>query len=89
MTNKLSNSNKPAKRRAWTPKRRAEQAARLKARKPWKKSTGPVTEAGRETVARNAQTHGFRSRDMARLRAALKLQREYMKMEVFNALKRD
>lgn len=37
----------------WTPERRARQAALIRASKPWEKSTGPKTEAGKAIVARN------------------------------------
>ena len=38
----------------WTPERRARQAKLIKTWRPWERSTGPTTEAGKEAVARNA-----------------------------------
>ncbi len=39
---------------AWTPERRARQAETIRRTKPWEKSTGPKTEAGKAISARNA-----------------------------------
>jgi hypothetical protein len=39
---------------AWTPERRARQAEMIRRTKPWEKSTGPKTEAGKAISARNA-----------------------------------
>ena len=39
---------------AWTPERRAKQAETIRRTKPWSKSTGPRTEAGKAISARNA-----------------------------------
>ena len=38
----------------WTQERRARQAERIRQWRPWEKSTGPRTEAGKETVSQNA-----------------------------------
>jgi hypothetical protein len=38
---------------AWTPERRAAQAARLRERKPWQKSTGPATAEGKARAKLN------------------------------------
>ncbi len=39
---------------AWTPERRARQAELIRKTKPWEKSTGPRTEAGKAISSRNA-----------------------------------
>jgi hypothetical protein len=39
---------------AWTPERRAKQAAVIRRTRPWEKSTGPRTEAGKAASSRNA-----------------------------------
>jgi len=39
---------------AWTPERRAKQAETIRRTKPWEHSTGPRTEAGKQTSSRNA-----------------------------------
>lgn len=75
----MSNSKNKIKRRAWPPKRRAEQAKRIQAQKPWLKTTGPKTPEGKKTVSRNAYRHGFRSQDMRELLLVLRLQRAYVK----------
>src|SRR4029450_5158301 len=63
--------------KGWTPERRARQAALIRTWRPWRRSTGPKTEAGRARSAQNAQKHGFRSRDYlisaARVRHAIRL----------------
>ncbi|PNG46568.1 hypothetical protein WDL1CHR_04884 [Variovorax sp. WDL1] len=45
----------------WTPERRARQAAAIRAWRPWEKSTGPRTEAGKAKVSRNADRGGQRA----------------------------
>jgi len=46
--------------KGWTAERRAAQAARMRARKPWERSTGPRTEAGKARSSRNATGKGCR-----------------------------
>lgn len=60
---------------AWTLQRRARQADRIREWRPWERSSGPKTEAGKAVVARNAWKGGQRQvlRDLAR---ALGEQRE-------------
>ena len=54
--------------KGWTPERRARQAELIRKWRPWEKSTGPRTEAGKAVVARNAYKGGTREllRDLAR-----------------------
>src|SRR5689334_12918301 len=47
--------------KGWSPERRARQAARIRATKPWLRSTGPKTEEGKARCAANALRHGGRS----------------------------
>ncbi len=61
----------------WTPERRARQAELIRAWKPWERSTGPRSEAGKQVSAQR----GFRGavREQARIvAAALKEQREVL-----------
>ena len=44
----------------WTPERKAQQAALIRGWRPWEQSTGPKSEAGKATVARNAYKGGIR-----------------------------
>lgn len=59
MSNRLS---RPKRSRAWTPERRARQAALARALKPWRHATGPKTDAGKARAAQNALKHGQTSR---------------------------
>ena|SRR5688572_17937757 len=61
----------------WTPERRAKQAELIRASKPWLKSTGPRSEAGKARCATNALKHGFRSRPfLERIREERQLVRD-------------
>lgn len=52
--------NRP--KEGWSPERRARQAELIRALEPWKKSTGPRTEAGKARCAQNTLKRGYRSR---------------------------
>jgi hypothetical protein len=41
-------------RNGWTEERRARQAEAIRRWKPWEKSTGPASDAGKSRVSRNA-----------------------------------
>ena len=74
----LPNSARPKHRpKGWSPERRARQAALIRRWQPWRRSTGPQTEAGRARAARNALKHGNRSRanilQLQRVRHAIRL----------------
>src|SRR5215510_10873251 len=47
--------------KGWSNERRARQAARIREWAPWRRSTGPRTEAGKLRCAQNAFRHGDRS----------------------------
>ena len=47
--------------RIWTPEQRAAAAERARKSKPWLRSTGPKTAAGKARCARNALKHGYYS----------------------------
>ncbi len=61
----------------WTSERRARQAELIRQWRPWEKATGPRTQEGKATVARNAYRGGSWRllRDLAR---ALKEQRKLL-----------
>jgi hypothetical protein len=48
--------------KGWTEERRQKARERILANKPWERSTGPRTQAGKETSSLNALKHGGRSR---------------------------
>ena len=52
----------------WTPERRARQSALIRGWQPWRRSTGPKTDAGKTRCAMNALKHGYRSREHIELR---------------------
>jgi hypothetical protein len=54
-----------AKRRpkGWTAERRTRQAALIRGWRPWRRSTGPKTEAGKARCSMNALKHGCTGRD--------------------------
>ena len=53
----------------WTPERRARQAALIRNWRPWEKSTGPRTDEGKATAARNGDKGGAWKIDRDNLRA--------------------
>lgn len=62
----------------WTPERRARQAALIRTWRPWERSTGPKTEAGKAMVAKNAYKHGGRSGEwVAERRRLIELMRDF------------
>ncbi len=69
-------SPKPAK--GWPPARRKAQAERIRAAKPWLRSTGPRTAAGKARSRLNALRHCHRSAAMRRLRRVMKMQRAFI-----------
>ena len=69
--------------RSWTDAQRAEQAAKLHARKIWLKSTGPRTPEGKAASSANARKpdYEYRMADRAELRAMnayLRTQKSYI-----------
>lgn len=48
----------------WTPERRARQAELIHAWKPWERSTGAKTPAGKVRAAANSFKHGMRTAEM-------------------------
>jgi hypothetical protein len=56
---------------SWTPERRARQAAQIRLSRPWERSTGPRSEAGKARSSRNAYKGGTR-RELRELRRSLR-----------------
>ena len=44
----------------WTPERKARQAELIRQWRPWEKSTGPRTSAGKQVSSRNRERGGLR-----------------------------
>jgi len=63
--------------KGWTAERRAAQAARMQARKPWERSTGPRTDAGKARSRGNARGKGYLQRLGAELAEVEALMREW------------
>ena len=53
----------------WTPERRARQAEAIQSWRPWERSSGPQTAAGKAAVSRNGYKGGVRP-EMRRLLAS-------------------
>ncbi|MGF6608487.1 hypothetical protein OKW45_003409 [Paraburkholderia sp. WSM4175] len=47
--------------RHWTAEQRVKQAEAIRRWKPWERSTGPATDAGKAAAKLNALKHGMRS----------------------------
>lgn len=62
--------------KGWPPKRRKEQAERIRKAKIWQKSTGPKTETGKIRCKYNALKHGRFCAHHKNLRKALRLYRQ-------------
>ena len=67
---------RPPATRGWPPERRARQRALIRNWAPWRKTTGPKTEAGKKLSAQNALRHGLYTRktqdEFRALRSALR-----------------
>lgn len=66
------------KQNGWTPERRKKQSEMIKAWKPWEKSTGPKTEAGKAVSSKNAEKHGMYNEKTKQLLAILKDQKSIL-----------
>jgi hypothetical protein len=64
--------------RIWTPEERKKQAEAIRRARPWEKSTGPKTAAGKAQSRYNALKNGHHARDLAVLRRALRTQRQFL-----------
>jgi len=65
--------------KGWTEERRQKQAERCRQNKPWEKSTGPRTEAGKKAGRYNAVKHGHRSRKCREALLIIEANREFLR----------
>lgn len=56
----------------WTAERKAKQRKQIYRWRPWEKSTGPKTQAGKTAVGKNAWKHGCRSASVRTELAAIR-----------------
>jgi hypothetical protein len=56
----------------WTAERKAKQRAAIYRWRPWEKSTGPKTAAGKEATGRNSLKHGATTRQAKAERRTVK-----------------
>ena len=66
--------------RTWTPEQRAAAAERIRQNKPWEKSTGPRTRAGKKRSSKNAVRHGQDADLLRRTRKLMALSRETLRL---------
>lgn len=64
--------------KGWTEERRKQQAERCRRNKPWEKSTGPKTSAGKQRSKRNAIKHGRRSLAWKQIRLLCKVNSDFL-----------
>ena len=69
----------PDRSNRWTPERRARQAALIRTWRPWEKSTGPRTDAGKAVAAQNAWKGGDEVRLRELVRGINRMLREQRK----------
>jgi hypothetical protein len=64
--------------KGWTDERRKKQAEMIRKHKPWEKSTGPKSQAGKGICAKNALKHGLYGQEVQIIRALLASNREFL-----------
>lgn len=68
----------PRRQSGWTPERRARQAEAIRSWKPWAKSTGPRTAAGKARAAQNAAKPHLQHAPGHRMERALRAHGRYL-----------
>lgn len=66
-------------KKGWSRRRRKQQACNARRNKPWTKSTGPKSEAGKRIASMNAWKHGHFSASYKMLRAALQVNKDFLR----------
>jgi len=70
----------PRRGRGWPPARRKAQAENIRRVRPWLRSTGPRTAAGKARARMNGLKHGMRSSAMLRLQCLMRRQRLFLRL---------
>lgn len=65
----------------WTLERRARQAALIRTWRPWDRSTGPRTEAGKAKASRNADKIGEWKGERDKIRALNRYMRDLLRQQ--------
>lgn len=86
----FKSASRPKRRTSgWSPERRASHAAAIRRWKPWEKSTGPRTAAGKARAAQNAAKPHLKTDPDRLLDQAVRAQRRYLtEMQRLLALKK-
>jgi len=66
--------------KGWTEERRKRQAEMIRRHKPWEKSTGPKSDAGKAASSKNAVKHGLYGVDGEMIRALLARNQEFLEL---------
>ena len=66
------------KTKGWSKQKRAKQADNCRKNRPWKHSTGPKTDKGKEIAKDNSFKHELRSLEGKQLSELLRSQKEFI-----------
>ena len=73
--------------RIWTDEQRQRQRELILRTQPWRKSTGPITAAGKAVSSQNATVHGFCSQRLrGELRDAMRVMKQVKREIKLNGL---
>jgi len=66
--------------KGWTKERRKKQAERIRQQKPWEKSTGPKSDAGKKRSSQNSLKHGLYGVNGNLIKAMLERNQEFLEL---------
>ena len=70
--------------KGWSEERRRKQAERIRANKPWERSTGPKTQSGKARSSQNGFKHGLYAAETRALRKILRAQGIFTKQLILS-----